>query len=143
MIFRMKYLIAIFSILLILTSEAFAAMPDITAGDTAGDICPAGWRMPFGNTGGEYDVLNTAINNGVTNNDTAWRKYPNNFVYSGEYKNSSRDNGNSQTRIWTATAASDVNNAYRLGLKNGEVTAKNRVWNKWEGFAVRCILKNN
>lgn len=34
MIFRMKYLIAIFSILLILTSEAFAAMPDITAGET-------------------------------------------------------------------------------------------------------------
>lgn len=112
-----------------------------TIGDSAGDICPAGWKIPTGNTNGEYNALNTALNNGATNNDVAWRKYPNNFIYSGEYKGSSRDNGYSQTRAWTATAK-DANNAFRLGLKSGEVTAKSNAYNKWEGFVVRCIRKN-
>lgn len=114
----------------------------VSGGETSGDICPAGWRLPTGNTNGEYDVLNAAINNNVTNNDTAWRKYPNNFVYSGEYNGGSRKNANSQARVWTATAK-DASYVYRLGLKSNEVTARTSAWYKWEGFTVRCLFKNN
>ena len=31
-----------------------------------GDICPAGWHLPTGNTTGEYYALNTALNAGAT-----------------------------------------------------------------------------
>lgn len=112
-----------------------------TTGDVSGDICPAGWHLPTGNTSGEYNNLNTALNGTATNNDTTWRNYPNNFVYSGEYKGNSRSNAYSQTRLWTATAK-DTNNTYRMGLKSGEVTPKTNAYNKWDGFAVRCINDN-
>jgi len=113
-----------------------------TSGDVTGDICPAGWRLPTGNTNGEYNAFNTAINNGATNNDVKWRNYPNNFLYSGEYNGSSRKNGYSQARIWTATANSAAQ-AYRIGLGSGTVTAKDRAYNKWDAFTVRCIYNNN
>ena len=116
---------------------------ETTSGNVSGDICPAGWHLPTGSSDGEYKALNTAINNGATNNSVAWRNYPNNFVYSGEYKTTARSSSNIQTRLWTATANSDKQ-AYRMGLdiKSPFVTPE-KSFNKWDGLAVRCIRSNS
>ena len=107
-------------------------------GTVAGDICPLGWHLPSGNTKGEYNALNTAINNGATNSDANWRKYPNNFVWSGDYNNVKRNSSYSNGRLWTATAK-DNSTTYRIGYKTNEVTARTNTFNKWDGFIVRCI----
>ncbi|MBR3172531.1 BspA family leucine-rich repeat surface protein [Candidatus Saccharibacteria bacterium] len=109
--------------------------PDV---NVVGDICPSNWHLPTGNTTGEYNALNTAINNGATNTDVAWRNYPNNFVWSGDYNTDKRTSGYSNGRIWTATTK-DNPTAYRIGYKSNEVTSRTNSFNKWDGFAVRCI----
>lgn len=110
-----------------------------------GDICPAGWHLPTGNTSGEYNTLNTAINGGITTNNTNWRAYPNNFVWSGDYNNKNRNSSYINTRLWTSTAK-DNNSAYRAGLdsnKSPYVTAATNAYNKWDGFTVRCVKSNS
>lgn len=111
-----------------------------TTGDAAGDICPNGWRLPTGGSSGEYAALNTAIGGGTTN-DGVWRSYPNNFLFSGEYKGNSRSNSGSQARIWSSSAK-DANNVYRMGLETNKVTATSNAYNKWDGFAIRCIINH-
>lgn len=124
------------------TATAGTGLYSTTGTNASGDICPTGWHIPTGNTTGEYSALNAAANGGLTNKDMGLRDYPNNFVYSGEYKNSTRANGNTQTRIWTSTASSDAKDAYRMGFANNTVTPAG-TYRKWEGFAVRCIYNNN
>ncbi len=108
------------------------------SGSTTGDICPAGWRLPTGGEDGDGNQLNTAINSGKTNNDENFRKYPNNFVYSGDYNRNTTGGRSTYARYWTSTASS-ANNAYRLGLTSGSVTLKSNNYNKWAAFAIRCI----
>lgn len=120
------------------TATAGNGVYETASGRVAGDICPAGWHLPTGGSSGEYRALNNAINNGSTKDDTALRNYPNNLIYSGEYKNSSRSNGYSQARIWTSTASS-TKQAYRVGFASGTVTAHDKAYNKWDGFTVRCM----
>lgn len=36
-------------------------------------VCPAGWRLPTGNAGGELTLLNTAVNSGSTGTDAGLR----------------------------------------------------------------------
>ncbi len=110
----------------------------------AGDICPAGWHLPTGNTTGEYNNLNDHINGGATNNDNNWRAYPNNFIWSGDYNNNKRTNSYVNTRIWTSTPK-DNNSAFRAGLdsnKSPAVTPSSNTYYKWDGFVVRCIYSN-
>ena len=109
-----------------------------TSGDTSGDICPAGWHLPTGNTTGEYKTLNNIINNGATNSDANWRAYPNNFIWSGDYNKDKRTNSYINSRIWTSTAK-DNNNAYRVGLESSSVTANDSAYKKWDAFVVRCV----
>ena len=33
------------------------------------NICPSGWRLPTGSSGGDFQILNTNINDGRTNTD--------------------------------------------------------------------------
>jgi len=104
-----------------------------------GDICPTGWRLPTGGDGGEYQALNTAINSGSTTSSTNLVSFPANIVYSGDYNYNTSGGRGTYTRLWSATATSNAN-AYRMGVAPAEVTPLKN-WNKWDGFAVRCIVK--
>ena len=114
----------------------------MASGSVSGDLCPSGWRLPTGGEGGDGDKLNQAINSGKTNNDTNFRKYPNNFIYSGDYNRNMSGGRGTYARYWTATASSN-NNAYRLGLASGTVTFKTNNYNKWTAFPIRCIAGEN
>lgn len=124
------------------TATAGNGVYAMESGNAAGDICPAGWHLPTGGEGGDTDYLNQTINSNRTNNDTAFRKYPNNFIYSGDYNKNNTGGRGQYGRLWTSTAAS-ANNAYRLGYASGTVTAKTNSYNKWAAFAVRCIVGEN
>ena len=52
-----------------------------------GNICPAGWRLPSGDDGGDYRNLESALDpdgtQTVAEQLATWTSFPNNFVYSG------------------------------------------------------------
>ena len=110
------------------------------SGNAAGDICPYGWRLPTGGSNGEYVALNSAIG-GTLANDGALRRYPNNFIYSGDFNKTVPGGRGTYGRYWSSTAE-NVNKAFRLGFtgSNQGVTPAGS-WNKWDAFAIRCIVK--
>lgn len=106
-----------------------------------GDICPAGWHLPTGNKNGDFWNLNRAINNSSTSSDAKFRKYPNNFLWSGDYNTNITTGRGTQGRYWSATPSSG-SNAYRLGNSSTTLTI-DKNYNKWAAFAVRCIAKTD
>ena len=108
-------------------------------GVVAGDICPTDWHLPTGGSGGEYNTLNATINNNSDSSDLIWRAYPNNFVWSGEYNSNKRSSSFSNGMMWTATTK-DNGRAHQLGYTDGLLQASVNPYNKWEGFAVRCVF---
>ncbi len=110
-----------------------------TGNSVTGDICPAGWHLPTGNNGGEVAALMSAL--GASGNDTILRRYPNNFIRSGDFNTNITTGRGTQARIWTSTPASQ-NNAYRLGYNHNTLTYANS-YNKWDGFTIRCLAKTN
>lgn len=111
----------------------------MTSGNALGDICPAGWRLPTGGENGEYVDLNNAINDGSLSSDINLRIYPNNFIYSGDFNQTSFGGRGTFGRFWSSTAANE-GSAFRFGLTSGLVSP-DAMYNKWDAFAVRCIVK--
>ena len=121
------------------TASAGNGTFDMDSGNTAGDICPAGWRLPTGGSSGETVALNNLVNGGSTSTDVGLTKFPNNFIYSGDYNYNTPGGRNSYGRYWTATP-NDTTKAYRLGTAASGATPTGS-WNKWDAFAVRCVVK--
>ena len=114
------------------------AMP---SGNVAGDICPAGWRLPTGGTSGEFVGLVNAVGGST---DTAKNNnllaFPNNFIYSGDYNYNISGGRGTYGRYWSATPNGQVK-AFRLGVASTQGATPAGTWNKWDAFAVRCIVK--
>ena len=115
---------------------------EMASGNVVGDICPAGWRLPTGGVGGEFQNLAnvvggatvTAINNNLL-------KFPNNFIYSGDYNYNMSGGRGTYGRYWSATASSNEK-AYRLGVASSyQGATPTGEWDKWDAFAVRCVVK--
>ena len=105
-----------------------------------GDICPAGWHLPTGNTTGEYYALNTALNAGATDSTASngLRSYPNNFVYSGNVNGSSVNNRGSYGSYWSSSA-SNSNVAYSLFFGSSSVSPGTSLSSKYYGRVARCV----
>ena len=87
---------------------------------------------------GYYD--NTPTN---TNGDTAtkaFRKYPNNYLYSGYVNGGSLDNRGTFGDYWSSTAR-NYNNACHLYLDSSGVHPGTNYNPKYNGYAVRCIVQ--
>ena len=113
----------------------------MSSGNVAGDICPAGWRLPTGGGSGEYVSLTNAVggaNNMEKNNHLL--AFPNNFIYSGDYNYNTSGGRGTYGRYWSATPNGRVK-AYRLGVALSNWVTPDGSWNKWDAFAVRCIVK--
>ena len=113
------------------TATAGNGTYSVNSGTAAGDICPNGWRLPTGGTGGEFSTLTSK--NSIMN-------FPANFILSGDYNNKIPGGRGTFGRWWSATPNGD-NAAYRLGINNGASPTPTGSWNKWDGFAVRCIVQ--
>ncbi len=100
-------------------------------------ICPAGWRLPTGYTNGEVSTLNTVLNNDTEANSIGYRKYPNNFVYSGYVSTSVYQRG-THGIYWTQSANPDSTRASSLYFSSS-FAYKSAYSTKTLGLAVRCI----
>ncbi len=105
-----------------------------------GDICPAGWHLPTGNTTGEYYALNTALNAGATDSTASngLRSYSNNFVYSGYVYGSSVAYRNSYGYYWSSSATSS-SSAYYLRFNSTVVGPGTDKFSEYYGRMVRCV----
>lgn len=111
-------------------------------------ICPSGWRLPYGqNTGngtasGGFYNLNYKINNDSNVTDATagrnLRAYPNNFVYSGRFFDSSAYIRGSRGYYWSSTAYNS-NLAYYLYFDSSVVDPGTGAY-KYGGSSVRCVL---
>lgn len=113
----------------------------MSSGNVAGDICPAGWRLPTGGGRGEYVSLTNAVsgaNNMEKNNNLL--AFPNNFIYSGDYNYDTSGGRGTYGRYWSATPNGKAK-AFRLGVASTNWVTPDGSWNKWDAFAVRCVVK--
>ena len=94
------------------------------------DICPKGWRLPTGASGGEFEQLNAKYTS-----QTSMFGAPG-YTFSGFIVGSSIESG--QARFWSNTAVSWA--AYGLHLAPSTVLPANG-YNFYMGFAIRCLAK--
>ena len=117
--------------------------------NVAGDICPAGWSLPTGGTGGQFSALSVALGglSSYMNSETSptgatvskyFRNYPNNFVYSGSWGEASADNRSYYGYYWSRTADYS-DNAHGLYLDSDYVNPGTSAWSKYYGLTVRCL----
>ena len=100
------------------------------------NICPAGWRLPTGeSTTGEFTALNNAINGGLTNTDAGLRTNGL-FQRSGSWYSGFANQG-SLGNYWSSSQNSSAN--ARSLLFNGTSVNPAYNLNKNLGFTVRCI----
>lgn len=132
--------------------------PSTTTQTTQG-LCPAGWHVPrswYDNTQqsdhAEFSYLNYVLNGSYTATGTAagsnnWRKYPNNFVFSGIWYGPAKNTGNSSRQrgtygyYWSSTVqkqqyalymylfSDTINPSYYGALALG----------KYVGRSLRCV----
>ena len=104
--------------------------------NTAVSVCPAGWRLPTGNTGGELAGLNTAVNAGSTATDAGLRT-----AWFGQ-RGGSWGNGFGNTGVvgyyWATTQVSAAN-AYTLNFASSYTAFNLTNMSKYLGLAVRCV----
>lgn len=112
------------------TATAGNGLYSRSSGSATGDICPSGWRLPTGGSSGDYSAL---TKKGTVTN------FPFNFINSGDFNNKVPGGRGTFGRWWSSTATNN-NAAYRLGISSTGATPTGS-WNKWDGFAVRCIVK--
>ena len=122
-----------------------------TPSEAAGtSLCPTGWRLPYGrsvgkgiSSGGFYN-LGTELN-AVTSNATSsriWRKFPNNYLYSGNYYYNSANDRGRDGRYWSSTA---VDNNYSSSY-DFCILEESYLWPgtlgdyKYMGLPVRCVV---
>ena len=106
-----------------------------------GDICPAGWHLPTGNTTGEYYALNTALNAGATDSTASngLRSYPNNFVYSGRVEDSSVIDRSWFGYYWSSSTVDFYRAYYLYFLNSGKIYPGTNRGNWFYGMVVRCV----
>jgi hypothetical protein len=114
---------------------------------TTGDLCPAGWHLPYGGTGtgaqggntsGGYYYLGVSLNASVDNENSAkiWASYPNNFVLSGFYNGTSKSNQGTSAGYWAGMHPS----LFLSGsIQPNQQALGNFPARKHYGFAARCV----
>lgn len=113
---------------------------ELASGNALGDICPAGWRLPTGGTGGEYANLVNSVGGTATVANDRLLSFPNNFIYSGDYNYNTSGGRGTYGRYWSATP-NNTAKAYRLGVAISDGVTPLKAWDKWDAFAVRCIAQ--
>ncbi|MDO4747352.1 MAG: FISUMP domain-containing protein [Candidatus Saccharibacteria bacterium] len=121
-------------------------------------ICPSGWRIPLGNvsTGDIEQGASDAMNKvpgfsyldrkmGGTGQDQStavassrWRKYPNNFVFSGLIHYGEPYSRGTYGLYWSSTASGN-DDAYGLFLGSSYVYSSTNFSHKYDGWAIRCV----
>ncbi|MBQ3436645.1 hypothetical protein IJG26_01670 [Candidatus Saccharibacteria bacterium] len=126
-----------------------------SSGTTDGDLCPAGWHLPYGSSdtgtkggntaGGFYYLANSIVattNNTI--NSKKHRTFPNNYVCSGFVYTDSLSWRGSRGFYWSSTANSN-DRVYdlRLRIDSAGVSPGTDNLSKFYGMALRCVASGN
>lgn len=104
------------------------------------DICPAGWRLPTGNIGGEFDILyNNVLYNTPSNMHAAILNGGAAFAYAGGFSNSTPLQQGNNGSYWSSTKGIETN-MYRLYLDSTTVYTEMQIPRNNSG-SIRCVLK--
>ena len=127
-------------------AAAIADTSDYYSGDHGTtSICPTGWRLPQGNTTTsgfgklDVDMGGTGAYQGTAEASNRWRKYPNNFLYSGYFSTSSAGYRGSRGSYWSSTANGSVG-SYSLFLGSSYVAPGTNNSDKSNGRSIRCTV---
>ena len=119
---------------------------------TAGDLCPTGWKLPYGNTGtsgtniggtkGGFSYLDKQMGGTGESQSTGaasnrWRMFPNNFIYSGAWKEDTAVGRGLLGEYWSASAYSQ--GAFGLFIYHSFAQTGNTHSKRYQGFTIRCI----
>ena len=108
-------------------------------------ICPKGWSIPQGNNTSagfaklDVDMGGTGASQSTAEASNRWRKYPTNFLYSGNFSTSSANNRGSSGYYWSSTAYY-ANDSYSLSLDSTYVYPGTGSNSKYYGRTARCVL---
>lgn len=100
-------------------------------GDAEFDICPAGWRMPTGGFGGEYQVVNSQYSNLISILH---------LPLSGRFYRGSSGQIDENGYFWSSTNF-DGTKMYYLHRDNQMINAFNG-YKRDRGYSMRCVAKD-
>ena len=113
-----------------------------SSGNATESICPAGWRMPTGNTSGEYSALANAIygSTSSTSDATAYANYRSalHLPLSGYYYNGSASNQGGHGYWWSSTRHNSYNGMYVLYASTSTINPASYS-GRGSGFSLRCV----
>ena len=100
------------------------------------DLCPAGWRLPTGDTTGEFQALYTEYHsNALMRAPIASAGAA--FVLAGNFSSSTPTSPGSSGYYWSSTVYG-ILYMYSLNFGTSSVTPAN-IHNRYYGFAIRCV----
>ena len=128
----------------------------ITGEPTAGDLCPADWKLPYGGIGtsgtyiggtkGGFSYLDKQMGGTgeaqfTSESSNRWRKFPNNFNYSGYWSYDLAGFRGNYGSYWSSSALDSFNASYltfnSTFISPGVVNSY-----KYNGNSIRCVFND-
>ncbi len=122
----------------------------VSSGSATYDICPKGWRLPTGGSGGEFQALyNKGKSDWTTNNgkNGYWFGGAVNaagvafFPAAGLVSTSGLSSIDSYGHYWSSTSDSDTYAYHLYFTKSGVNPTRSAYGYKYNGFSVRCVAR--
>ena len=125
-------------------------------GNAEGDLCPIGWRLPIGAGSGEFGILSNSLGGYKNASDVAQqmttsttptsiimgerlRRFPNNFLLSGDVHSGTLRNRGSAGSYWSSRPLYG-SFAYKMYFNSSYVDPGTENFYKWGGSSVRCLV---
>ncbi len=107
--------------------------------NATGSICPKGWRLPTGESSGEFQTL-LGINGSMVSSDALHPYY---FFLAGRILSGVLSYANADGGHWSSTAESSANYAYSYYVYTSGVAPLDDdvFYRRYIGYSVRCIAR--
>ena len=127
----------------VIADTAPHASSDTSVSNTS--LCPEGWHIPSGGESGEFSILLGFIysSSQISGSDTfavnrEFRKFPNNYLYSGFYYEASAMRRGSGSIYWSSTTKDELH-SYHLVVAEDNFSAGLAYSVKVAGASIRCL----
>ncbi|MBR2709015.1 InlB B-repeat-containing protein, partial [Candidatus Saccharibacteria bacterium] len=107
-----------------------------SSGNATEDLCPTGWRLPTGNTSGEYQSLYSAYSSNATNFKNALSTSLTGFFNSGSKATDSYGDW------WSSTRSSTEGKFYMLNAGASQLLPNHQDY-RYYGLTIRCMKDNS
>lgn len=113
---------------------------DVNYNNASYDICPAGWRLPTGGSGGEFETLYSHYNSyalmtaSAANGGAA-------FAAAGRFWDGTNVLDGSNGYYWASSRSTDTDMYYLMFFGYNTTIFPNSADHRYLGFSIRCVLK--